>query len=309
MSRPIKIIDLFAGPGGLGEGFSAFRTPSGDAAFKIALSIEMDSSAHKTLTLRSFYRQFSRADIPREYHEFVAGERGKYPEDDLYGLAKFRKEVTDAQLEARKLTLGKDNRAINKAISESLGKRPGPWILIGGPPCQAYSLVGRSRNRGNTEYKPEEDHRNYLYREYLKVLARFAPDVFVMENVKGMLSATVDGKNIFTQIRNDLECPARALKTKDKRVSYELFPFVDRGTDSDLFESPVSPKDFVIKSELYGVPQNRHRVLVLGVRTDRLSRTGVKPLQQNLAPSVSDVIGDLPRLRSGLSKGPDSLGE
>lgn len=83
---PIPVIDIFAGPGGLGEGFSAFEHPVAKAkVFKIALSIEMDNYAHQTLTLRSFFRQFAYADkpVPEDYYRFL---RQEISIDDLYKL-------------------------------------------------------------------------------------------------------------------------------------------------------------------------------------------------------------------------------
>ena len=309
MPEPFKVIDLFAGPGGLGEGFSAFRSKTEDVAFQIALSVENNPSAHKTLALRSFYRQFPSGQVPPEYSEYLAGSRGKYPEDDLFSIPRLRRQVAAALQEARQLTLGRNNRAVNSAISVALGKSPGPWILIGGPPCQAYSLVGRARNRGVDDYRPENDHRNFLYREYLKVVARFSPDIFVMENVKGLLSAEVGGENVFSRIREDLLCPARALRSRDRRITYEVFPFVQGDSSSDLFDSGTCPTDFVIKAERFGVPQNRHRVIILGIRSDRLARASLEALRESKAPSVKDSIGDLPRIRSGLSKSQDGLDE
>ena len=73
MARPFKIIDLFAGPGGLGEGFSGFNTPDGARPFRISASIEKEASAHRTLLLRAFYRQFDSAAAPKEYYDFLAG--------------------------------------------------------------------------------------------------------------------------------------------------------------------------------------------------------------------------------------------
>src|SRR5579872_6224628 len=74
MTEPTPIIDLFAGPGGLGEGFSAFRRPDGSAAFRIALSIEMEEWAYQTLTLRSFFHAFDRGTVPLEYYAHLRGE-------------------------------------------------------------------------------------------------------------------------------------------------------------------------------------------------------------------------------------------
>ncbi len=307
MSKPLKIIDLFAGPGGLGEGFSAFRDSSGKPVFKIGISIEKEASAHKTLQLRALYRQFPDGKAPEEYYRFLAGEMGKSPEEGLFKLPQYRKEIQAAKEEALCLTLGKDNRKINLAISEALGKRPGPWVLIGGPPCQAYSLVGRSRNRGIKDYSAEEDHRSYLYKEYLKVISRFQPSIFVMENVKGMLSAKVDDEPLFPRIHGDLKCPARALNRTDDKIEYEIFSFSADSISDDLFGGLDDPRDFIIRAENHGVPQARHRVILLGIRKDIASKYNRQLLGKQIAPTVGDVIRDLPPLRSGLSKDSDSF--
>jgi DNA (cytosine-5)-methyltransferase 1 len=79
MNAPVQIIDLFAGPGGLGEGFSAYVDKRGQPSFKIGLSIEMEASAHRTLELRAFYRQFPAGEAPDAYYEFLAGKLGADP--------------------------------------------------------------------------------------------------------------------------------------------------------------------------------------------------------------------------------------
>ncbi|MDH5630399.1 MAG: DNA cytosine methyltransferase [Gammaproteobacteria bacterium] len=299
----IKIIDLFAGPGGLGEGFSAFKNESGDSPFKIALSIEKEKFAHQTLTLRSFYRQFEYGKAPDEYYDFLNGKLGKSPEDALFKLEKFKTQVTNAKSEAQMLTLGEDNAEINKKIKAALGNTKEEWILIGGPPCQAYSLAGRSRNKGIKDYVPEEDHRNYLYKEYLKVISRFNPSIFVMENVKGMLSARLDGKAIFPKIMNDLKCPQQALNNNDKKTEYEIFSLVV--SNDDLISKNMNPSDFIIHSELYGIPQARHRVIVLGIRRDLVSRWSPDfILKKKDHVNTEAVISDLPVLRSGFSSRP-----
>jgi len=306
MNKPFKIIDLFSGPGGLGEGFSAFRDSTGLHPFKIGLSVEKEASAHRTLQLRAFYRQFPDGEAPEIYYDFLAGKLGKDPEI-IYREPAFRKKAKDAAEEARQFTLGEDNRSINVAIDKALGKRNAPWVLIGGPPCQAYSLVGRARNRGIAGYDAQKDHRNFLYREYLKVIAKFQPAIFVMENVKGLLSAKVGGKSIFEEIKNDLQCPARALSTNDKRQEYTIYSLTtSSNTSDDLFIQPTAG-DFIIRSENYGVPQKRHRVILLGIRNDLASKTTPGSLTVSSPPSIEDIIGDLPALRSGLSKQQDSF--
>lgn len=308
MSGTIKIIDLFAGPGGLGEGFSAYKK-NGKHPFKIAISIEKESSAHRTLTLRAFFRQFG-DNPPEEYYQFLRGELGKNPEDQLYKIKKFEQHVNEARKEARCLTLGEDNKAINAAISEAIGSDD--CILIGGPPCQAYSLAGRSRNQGNKNYKAEEDPRNFLYLEYLKVIARYQPKIFVMENVKGMLSAKINGEPIFDSIRKDLHNPCKATKTRPSgersrhnyRVVSLVCPSPENGV-ADGHDEITASKNYIIKTEKFGIPQRRHRVILLGLRED-IADNWDNDLILNPSEGQTttyDVIKDLPKLRSGLSKG------
>ena len=180
-NKIIKIIDLFAGPGGLGEGFSSLKVSADRHPFKIALSIENDPQAHKTLELRSFYRQFRSRDkdVPEEYYKYIRGEINR---DKLF--EQYNHEASLAQKEARLATLGEeiDEKEIHEWIEDASGFKKNmtnPLVLIGGPPCQAYSLVGRSRNKGNESYTPENDERHYLYREYLKIIAKYWPSVFV----------------------------------------------------------------------------------------------------------------------------------
>ena len=163
----IKVIDLFAGPGGLGEGFTAFRDAAGKQRFKIALSIEKEASAHRTLTLRSLFRQYPDANAPEAYYAFMRGELGAFPEDELYHLPELRDALELARLEAGQYELGKQGQhaRVYKAIRNALGGDE--CILLGGPPCQAYSLVGRARNQGEkgSQYSADSDHRNFLYLE------------------------------------------------------------------------------------------------------------------------------------------------
>lgn len=312
MSNPVKVIDLFAGPGGLGEGFSACR-PKGKQAFKIAISIEKEESAHRTLLLRAFFRQFEHKNVPEEYYAFLRGELGKHPEDELYKIPELANPLEKARKEAQKLTLGEDNPKIYKKIRESIGTDE--CILIGGPPCQAYSLVGRSRNYGakDKKYSATDDHRNFLYLEYLKIIAKFQPMVFVMENVKGMLSAKVDGKFIFESIRNDLQEPNKYSNAKPEpgreRHKYKIYSFVEKTGQINLASNePLNPHDFIIRMEDYGLPQARHRVILLGIREDIDVSAGLFPRLQTVEnkPTVKQVTSDLPKLRSRLSKAKDS---
>ncbi len=290
---PIKIIDLFAGPGGLGEGFSSLNI-EGAYPFRIALSVEMEHSAWKTLSLRSFVRQFiyNSEPIPAEYYEYLAGKLGNNPEEILF--KKFKNQAEAAREEALQLKLGDetDNQRIFYEIKKKL-EGDKNWVLIGGPPCQAFSLMGRARNKGKENYIPEEDHRHFLYQEYLKIIEEFSPAVFVMENVKGILSSKINGEPIFNKIKSDLENPGKALN-KPIKETYKIYSLVE---NTKLTQDP---HDFIIKSEDYGIPQARHRVILLGVRND--ITTVPDKLNKKKKICIEQVIGDLPKLRSGLSK-------
>ena len=310
--KPVKVIDLFAGPGGLGEGFASCQV-NGEQAFKIAISIEKEESAHRTLRLRSFFRQFETDKAPEAYYEFLKGNLGGKPEDELYLLPEFQTELEQASREAQKITLGKDNpKTVYKKIREAIGTEE--CILIGGPPCQAYSLVGRSRNYGakDKDYSATEDHRNFLYLEYLKIISKFQPMIFVMENVKGMLSAKIDGELIFDSILRDLHDPHKSTKvspdTGRKKHKYIIKSFSTTTDNPDLFSEDLRPQNYIIKTEDYGLPQARHRVILLGIREEIAKKLdAIETLEKcKIKPTVKQVISDLPELRSRLSKEQDS---
>lgn len=297
--RDIQVVDLFAGPGGLGEGFS-----SASDAFRILVSAEKDPHAHQTLRLRAYYRLLAR-EMPHKlftYLEYLNGKRQDPWDESTRTL------WTRACEETRLITLGSSaGNAELDAILQS-GLVPGnPWVLIGGPPCQAYSLAGRSRNRGKVDYKPEMDDRHFLYREYLRIIHRYRPSVFIMENVKGILSSQVEGDLIFHSIIRDLANPDPASQSTEPTCGYRIFSLVkDVEFSREKSINSVDPGDFIIRSEDYGVPQARHRVILLGVRED--ISIGHRRLleKQQQKTTVSDVIGTLPPLRSKLSKGMDS---
>ena len=215
----IPIIDLFAGPGGLGEGFSSILDDRGDRIFDIKLSIEKDEHAHKTLRLRSFYRQFKQEDVPEIYYSYIKENDLKKKEDLFQELKEeFFNEWDNAENEAWRYELPHEeiynqkeisdcHIEVDKRISSVLPKKSN-WLLIGGPPCQAFSLVGRSRNQGISE----KDHRVFLYKEYLRIIAKHHPAVFVMENVKGLLSAKIGEEKVFNWIKSDLKNPGIAFK-------------------------------------------------------------------------------------------------
>lgn len=292
MTNPIKIIDLFAGPGGLGEGFASYKH-KGKNPFKIAISIEKEPFEHQTLLLRSFYRQFKKP--PQQYYDYL---QGKIERSELY--ASFPEQVVNAENEAWQAELGSEDfphGTIVDRITEQL-EEDRDCILIGGPPCQAYSLVGRSKMGKRKGF--QDDPRHTLYKEYLNIIAEFKPSIFVMENVKGILSSKLNGELVFNNILEDLKNPPKAINPNRSRFSqsdsYSIYSLVT-GKETGA----KNAKDFIINSEDYGIPQARHRVILLGIRND----LGVtpKPLMKAQAQvNISDVINDLPSLRSGLSK-------
>jgi DNA (cytosine-5)-methyltransferase 1 len=301
----IAVIDLFAGPGGLAEGFSSVAGET-NRAFDIRLSIEKDPAARRTLKLRAFLRQFNLGEFPDEYYEFL-GDPTEVKLELLYKNNSAKAEV--AEKEAWLQELGPANREVISArISEVLSDGE-PWVLIGGPPCQAYSLVGRSRMAGDKDSEFAKDPRHTLYKEYLHILSAHRPDVFVMENVKGLLSSKLDDGLVFRQIVKDLENPGEALPSGVGPVEYRLFSLSQAPATKNL-EEPSTGSEYIVRCEEYGIPQARHRVIIFGIRADRLAALpdfAPKLLSRQAARvTVKDALKDLPKLRSGLSKTEDS---
>ena len=308
----IPVIDLFAGPGGLGEGFCSLLEPgTKKRAFDISLSIEKEFFAHETLTLRSFYRQFPPGRIPLEYFDFI---QGRITIDDLYNA--HPKQFDSAKKEAWKAQLGEDenavsNEEVDRRISGALNGIK-DWLLIGGPPCQAYSVVGRSR-RQNKLLDELKDARVGLYKQYLRILAVHNPAVFVMENVKGLLSAKTKSNSIFGNIFKDLSDPKIAYQNEFGSNSkplecsgYKIYSLVAKPRGYDVNNNPIfKPEDFLIYSEKHGIPQTRHRVILLGIRND-IDFTEPEILSIEKEVRVEQVLNGLPKIRSGLSNIEDS---
>lgn len=336
MNRSVPVVDLFAGPGGLSEGFSALSDlqPEAPIRFDVRLSIENDPVAIETLKLRKFFRSFPHRRAPEIYYQYIRGEIGR-------DLLEQHAHWSEAASKVAQLTLGsQDNRlAVHTRIRQAIGER-GDFVLIGGPPCQAYSLIGRARMTGigaaaSKQYKPDsrerhslkkkrveafyDDSRHTLYRSYLEILSVHRPAIFVMENVKGLLSSKIRHANgqiedTFQRVLSDLAGPSESFADDPSyrsiarqfgvhQPTYRLFPLSDShdGSTRELFsqEGSWDPKDFIIRSERHGVPQKRHRVIVVGVRSD------IDAIPAHLAPSTTvttrDAIGNLPPLRSRLS--------
>lgn len=323
MKRPIPIIDLFAGPGGLNEGFSRFRNPDGKSPiFQSKLSVEMDPKAHQTLQLRAMYRSLLEKGVdPAPYWDYVRAadhdarhRRGRQRKETQSMRAAIEELVPEGRDEAPEpLKLGEQNSLINEYLEDRLQPAE-PWVLLGGPPCQAYSNAGKSRMKNVDPEKFARDHRHKLYQEYLRVVARWRPSVFVMENVRGMLSSehgkedVVEG-TIVHQILADLENPAAAIARIDPKYAaschqeqYDLYSFV---VPPQQFSA--EPSALIIRAEDHGVPQARHRVIILGVlRSKQTGRWRWRPianglLSQRAHPTVNDATADLPSIQGGLT--------
>lgn len=211
--KKIKFIDLFAGCGGLEEGF----LQSGH--YQDVAAVEWLKPQTNTLRKRLKDRwgvkdaddRVMQFDIQRE-EELFSGWN-----DPEYGQG--------------------------KGLDYFVNKSSGIDIIIGGPPCQAYSVAGRVRDENGMR----DDYRNYLFEHYLSVVERYRPKAFIFENVPGLLSAAPDGEPIINKIREGF-----------KNIGYDIA--------ENLSEAKVNAAD-------YGVPQNRERMIILGLDIKRFSNT------------------------------------
>ena len=180
-------LDLFAGAGGLSEGFI-------QAGYTPVAHVEMDAAACNTLKTRTAYHWLKSENRTDIYRQYLNGEKGR---DEFYET------VPDGVLDS----------VLNYEISEDSlpeifdridalldGKELD--LIVGGPPCQAYSIVGRARSESGMV----GDQRNYLYKLYARFLQRYRPKYFVFENVAGLLSAKdEDGTLHFDETERKLE--------------------------------------------------------------------------------------------------------
>ena len=245
MHRKYKVIDLFAGCGGLSEGFMKSGRFDEIAAVEW-LEPQVDTLRNRMKTKwrkKDAESRVMRFDIQR-HEELFAGW-----DDPVYGKS-----------------VGLDHY-----VSEAGGID----AIIGGPPCQAYSIAGRVRD----EHGMRNDYRNYLFEHYLKVVHRYQPRLFVFENVPGILSSAPDGAPIVEKIRAGFDS-----------IGYEIVDDLARFAE-------VNAADF-------NVPQNRHRMIIIGLNREVYSKpqellhqfyTKILPYEQSgRTVSVREAIGDLP---------------
>lgn len=272
-------IDLFAGCGGLSEGFI-------QAGFEVISQIEMDEWACETLSTRHMYHALKKMGKEHYYHKYLRGEifkkqlLNKFP--DVYEL------VSHGVIKAKfgKSKLSRILEKIEKATKHYGASRFN--VVIGGPPCQSYSLIGRSSD----PHRMENDKRHFLYEYYLKILAYLKPDFFVFENVPGLITAEAKGKEIFLKMLDDF---------RNINPPYEIAPSFD-----EYYENP---REYLLDSSDYGVPQKRKRVIFVGYKKSLLQyNKNVKDVFKSILTTtmprhagytIVDAIGDMPPLKPG----------
>jgi DNA (cytosine-5)-methyltransferase 1 len=243
----MNYIDLFAGAGGLSEGFIK-------AGFNPIAHVEMDEAACYTLKTRAAYHHL-KGKKSKDYLTYLKGEIDR---NELYSL--IPKEEMDSVIN---LALGDEN---NKEIFNKIDiqlQNKDVDLIIGGPPCQAYSLVGRARSDDGMKSDP----RNHLYLQYAKFLKRYSPKVFVFENVLGLRSAG-EG-NYFKKM----------VETFNK-LGYEV-------------------TDFIFNANDFGVLQNRRRVILIGYKKELNLIIPDFKLKSGTKYLVESIFNDLPKINAG----------
>ena len=219
-NKKLTFIDLFAGCGGLSEGF--------------IMSGKYDALAHVEWEIPMVRTLRSRLE-----------KKWKHSNEDAFKrVLHFDIQKTDELIngnwgeEAIKIFGETNHKAvIDKGLRGLVGKRVVD-LVIGGPPCQAYSVAGRAQDKNSMK----DDYRNYLFESFTKVVEEFQPSVFVFENVPGMLSASPG----------------------NKKVTERIFEYFDEhGYD---IKRPEELKSVVQSASDFGVPQKRNRVIIVGIR-------------------------------------------
>ena len=252
-----NIIDLFSGAGGLTEGF---RRPE----YNILAHVEMSVDACQTLRLRDDYYQLKKRNMLQQYRNFLDGKISLSELEQQCGLRQ------------KALTINEtiDTGTIDGILAKIDSKLSNRQVhgIIGGPPCQAYSTVGRKRN----EAKKETDKRIYLYRFYIQFLEHYKPEFFLFENVRGLLSfKDLDGKRLFPKMKQEFEAITDKL---GYHIDWKL-----------------------IDCSEFGVPQERKRIILYGQRNDLPKFSFFERLAdlQETPGTVGELLRDLPKLKAG----------
>lgn len=243
-------LDLFAGAGGLSEGFVR-------AGYTPVAHIEMDKAACYTLKTRLSYKWLKDHEKSEIYMRYLKNEISR---EKLYSYVPNILLDTVLNYEISKKNLNEIFTKIDKILKgQTLD------LIVGGPPCQAYSLVGRARDKNGMV----GDSRNYLYKLYAEFLKKYSPKYFVFENVLGLLSAKdTDGQLYFDKMRS-------LFKTCGYSVEFKK----------------INAKD-------YGVLQNRPRIILIGKYGCHKSFYPTIP-QAKYEVNVGEIFKDLPKIKSG----------
>jgi DNA (cytosine-5)-methyltransferase 1 len=246
----LTFLDLFAGAGGLSEGFI-------QSNFEPIAHVELDRAACFTLRTRMAYHWLKANNQEEVYADYL---KGTLKRSDFY--QKIPTQVIDSVINAEigLTTLS----SIFQKIDSLLGNRKLD-LIVGGPPCQAYSVVGRSRDQN----RMKGDKRNYLYIYYAEFLKRYRPSYFVFENVIGLLSASDEEGNLYFDAMRSL--------------------FLEYGYETEFI---------TLKAEDYGVLQSRKRIILVG-RRGKLTSFYPMPDKWNPGVNVEEIFCDLPSLTAG----------
>jgi DNA (cytosine-5)-methyltransferase 1 len=250
MTTSLNFLDVFAGAGGLSEGFIR-------AGFNPVAHIEIDQAACFTLKTRTAFHWLTQNNQLNIYCDYL---NKVITRDELYRQTPQSLLNSVLNQEISKDTLSR----IFERLDVFLKDKPLD-LIVGGPPCQAYSLIGRSCEKN----RMQGDHRNYLYIQYAQFLERYKPKYFVFENVLGLLSAKdSSGELYFDQMQ-------RLFKGLGYSVEYQI-----------------------LSTEEYGVPQSRKRVILVGKLG---KREGFYPVLEKNPSSIliKDLFKDLPKIQSG----------
>lgn len=274
-------VDLFAGCGGLSEGFT-------QAGFDVIGHVESNKWACESLKTRHLYWELKKIRKYGIYKRYLQNEISRDKIFETY--PEIKNTNSHSIIHA---TFGEDstNNIISKIkTSMELHDALKVHVLLGGPPCQPYSFAGRSRD----PERMENDDRHYLYKYYLELLDCFQPDFFVYENVPGLFTAKAKGEIIFHKMFKDFS---------SLKQPYCIVPALNKIHNN--------PRSYFFNSSNFHVPQIRRRFIIIGYKKslekinpditeifDKLQLEGETNSKKKLV-TVRDAIGDLPKIEPG----------